>query len=322
MRKLIGLLIGVLTAVPVFALDNDNSGYVDLGDLGILAENWLVVDEPLNVSDLNGDEDINILDFEMLASQWLDPVAGVNISDHIDLIEMSSYINYKDPDVETDTEYHFDISVTTSDDVSKLYFESPAGSVYAMPLDDEVVSVVGDVTITTTCTYNIFTGQYDWFYDVSAATAVGLAGYGDGTITLTAIFDDGRRGSTEAWFGVPQSEDFLAQPTQLPEFTSFANNGSVGSPVTFEWEEYAGDSASVVALELVSDVHTNVYRNGAIELNPTGLEQAIALGDGDWVAKLAFINLYPIMSNPNSDGIEVRSTKYVEVDYSITVVSE
>ncbi len=320
MRKLILLLVMAMSVMPAFALDNDNSGMVDVGDVQTLADNWLTVDDPLNVADLNGDEDINVLDFELLASQWLDSVADVVISDHLSQVVVSNYINYCNPDIATDTEYHFELIVETGSEVAKLYFTSPAGNIYAIPAASEEVTVVGDGTITTRRTLEGSGGTYQWFYDASFPTDAGLADYGDGTFTITALFADGGRAATDVWFGVPDSGSFLSQPVQEPVMTSFSNGATVSSPVTFGWNTYEGEDANYLAFEAVSDVHSDILTGGPLLFYATGLGSPLAMGDGDWTVKLAFAVAYP--PDENADGIEVRISKYTESDYTITVAAE
>ena len=317
MRKLIVLLVLALAVMPVFGLDIDESGIVDLGDVQVMAGNWLAVGEPLNAADLNGDDDVNLLDYELVASRWLDTVAVINISDHMSQVVVSNYINYNNPDILTDTAYHFELQVTTDDQVSKLYISTPAGNIFAIPADSELVTTVGDATITTRRTLD--GGDYIWFYDGSFSTDAGLADYGDGIFTVTALFADGRRGATDVWFGESGGSNFLSQPTQEPVMTSITNTTTVSSPVTFEWDAYAGGDANYLAFEAVSEVHNTIASSGPLLFYATGLGSPLAMGDGDWVVKLAFAVAFP--PEDNADGIEVRVSKYSESDYTITVAS-
>ena len=50
--------------------DFDLSGQIDLGDLMILTEYWLLVDSGCNAPELSGDNVINFEDFAVFAQQW------------------------------------------------------------------------------------------------------------------------------------------------------------------------------------------------------------------------------------------------------------
>ena len=319
MRKLLVCWVTVLAVVSGLTSDSFGSNTVDLGDVEVLAANWLVVNDPLNAADLTGDEDVNILDFELLASNWLEQQDEINISDHIDMVAVSSYVNYNDPDMADDTAYHFEIIITTDELVSKLYFETVTGNLFAIASDAESVIQVGDATITTRRTYDAGSDSYEWFYDASFTTSSGLAGYADGNITITSLFGNGQRGSTDIWFGVPGTNDSMSMPVQEPVITTISNNSTVSSPVTLEWDEYSGDDANYLAFEAVSETNEDIYISGPMQFYPGGFSNPVEMGEGDWLVKLAFAAAYPPALN--DDDIMVQVSKYSEVDYSISVAN-
>lgn len=264
----------------------------------------------------NNDDGIWISVGKYVESDYKITVAGGNgVSEHVYGIDLCTEWDYESPDTTDDDEYDFGIEVYTDDTVSWIEFTTPAGNTLSIPNTPiEEYSIAGGY-MEIGREYDIEEERYMWIYAPGFNSPDSLAVYGDGLYTFTIHYIDGSSAQTTAWFGVPGTNDFIAQPTQKPVFTSFDHGDTVVSPITLTWEACMDSAARFLELDVAID--TDEEQTFILPVNSVALSDPIFLESGfgsDF--ELSFEVGY---DSQNADGIALHVGKYSESDYWITV---
>lgn len=239
-----------------------------------------------------------------------------NIADHVFEIEIETAWDHESPDDTGDDTFDFELDLLTDDTVIGIEFTTPAGFTFTIPYDSYVdESPQPDGLLTIGREYDWDTGWYEWTYEYEFYSMTSLADYGDGLYTLTVYYSDGCSQQTTAWFGIPGTPDPVPQPTQMPVFTGFDNGDIVCSPVSFTWEPCIEPAVQQIVLEYEGQWPN--YGEHVLAQDATSLGGPVTLAADVYEIYLAFEVLY---ESQNSDAIFVRSVKYSESDYGITVL--
>ena len=295
--------------------DIDGSGRVDLADFAEIAARWMSFDCGMcDRVDLTGDRDIDMDDMQVLTNNWL---YVDEISDHVFEVEIIVGWGYEDPNDSNDTEYRFELGMFTDSKVEKIEFMAPSGGTFEIPqMQWQEMEIPGGF-IETEWEYDYVTGTYSWMYYTAFNEPNGLSEFGDGEYIITAYYDSGHQDQTTVWFGIPDGNDFIPQPTQEPVPVFPVPDSNVTSPVTFIWQPCT--DPNVINIWVYAE---NEATDEEIEPNEPLLKETtswgpIDLSEGLWEFGLVFVNLY---QTQNNDGIDVFVAKYSEIDYEYTVV--
>lgn len=312
------------TNYPVLSVwsapDTDDDGQVDFNDLLNLSENWLITNNFIcNGVDFTGDRSVNLKDFAVLANHWLEPE---KVSNHIFEIEISTYIDYEYPTV-TQTEYGFEMYITTDSKVENILFMTPAGNVFE--LFNTPYTETSDENGWFECGWEYEAddvrsgeGVYEWWYEVGFYDQTSLDAYGDGEYIFAFIYDNGRINYTSVDFYVPGTTTPIIQPTQRPTFTSFNHGDVLSSPVNFVWQACTESEVDVISLD-VEKIDADEDLELLFNPSATSTSQPLDFEVGLWEAELYFVNWH---SSQNADGIAVELGKYTESDSQFEILGE
>lgn len=294
--------------------DIDNSGKVDFADFARLALNWLSLDcDMCDRTDLTGDRNVNGDDLTVFAGSWLDVD---NITDHVFKISAESYLEHYQWNVNPDDiVYGFEIRLMTDATVDRVEFLAPNGNVFEITSPLVTFTPVTDGWIETGRRYDSETGNYEWGYQADFNNAAPLSDYGDGNYMVTVHYLNGRSQNTTVWFGVPGTTDAIAQPTQEPNLTSFANGDALLSPVPFTWDGCTDPAASIVWFGL-ENLDTGEEFEEILPVSATAPAGPQTLILGAWEVGIGFEVWY---TGQNGDGVDFEVGKYSESDYNFTV---
>ncbi len=207
--------------------------------------------------------------------------------------------------------YDISIQVSTDATVTAVEFITPAGNTYSIPATSytwreshpDGLFSYGKSTITPD--WLLWEYEYKFFNESS------LSAYGDGLYTFTVHYIDGGMQQSAVWFGIPDTLEPIATPTQIPTFTSFHNGDTVSSPVTFTWQACTDPAIQSIGMGIV---YVDYW--GFEDKTPTGLGSPVTLSAGEHNVWLLFDSYY---GYTNEDGIEVGVCKQNQSHYVITV---
>ncbi|MBN1816549.1 MAG: hypothetical protein JW828_04265, partial [Sedimentisphaerales bacterium] len=127
---------------------------------------------------------------------------------------------------------------------------------------------------------------------------------------------------TMLWFGIPNTTQPLAQPTQQPVPIHPLPRQQATSPVTFQWQPCTDPAVRIIwAWTENEDTDEEIEADGPLDKNATQWGP-VALESGFWEAGMSFINGYhPVLNDNtvNSDGIAYAVIKSTEVEYDFAV---
>ncbi len=211
-------------------------------------------------------------------------------------------------------EYSFEIEIETNEDVVGVEFIVPDGNSYEIPDIDGYWDDVNGVW--TEHYYDDEDGTYYWEYSTETEDINDLQKYGDGLYMIIVEYYDGSTGQTTAWFGVPDTNDPIEQPTQKPVLTFPKHRTGVNSPVTFTWEPCTDPNVSIITLDLENE---DTGQEIEIDINDVNLNThgPVDINDGYWQGELSFGQWHTVADN--GDGVEVKVGKYSECHYEFAV---
>jgi len=284
---------------------------IDFADYSEITSFWLASDCGIcGGTDLTGDRNVDMNDLMVLVESWIEED---KISDHVFAVGISMGWDYDDADDPDDTKYDFEFEVRTDHKVEKIEFLAPSGSSFEIP---KTVLQLYEVTDGEVETYWEYDGdEFEWFYDAEFTNSNSLSTYDDGEYTITVYYDNGRQEQTTVWFGIPDTSDFLPQPTQEPTLVSPTYGESVSSPVTMSWLPCTDPNAGYIWLDLEHESYEQELEYD-FPVSVTGLGDPIELSTGIWWAILGFEISY---ETQDSNGINIEVEKYSESDYEFTV---
>jgi len=234
---------------------------------------------------------------------------------HIGGIEIGTEWDYEDPDDSYDTEYKFSFEMITDESVENMAIFTPALGLFEIPrLPEEERDIPGGY-IETGWEYDSDISAYRWYYEAIFDNPDGLDFYGDGDYTIIVQYNDANLEQKNVWFGIPDTNEPIPQPTKEPIFTSFINEDYLDSPVDFKWEPCFDPNVNVILVSLENE-DTNEEMDYIFDGNSSGFEVPLPLSDGQWEADLSYVIYYQTRT---ADGIEVFCCKYSESDYTFDV---
>ncbi len=202
-----------------------------------------------------------------------------------------------DPNLATGLSY-FTLEVDTDASVSYVDFMTAMGLYGAIPADEHTTS--GAIETYHWADGSTHVWEY-WGYFVDPGT---LHNYGDGSYTIVLHYADGSQEPTTVWFAIPGTDQAIPAPTQIPSLPWPPHDGSVASPVSFEWDPVTDPNAGDVYLSVLDEndeyVVTDVYGVNTTTAGPFGLKE------GHFDVELAFESFYSIT---NPDGIPFDLSK-------------
>ena len=235
-------------------------------------------------------------------------------SNHVFKVVIGTAWDYEDPDDPNDTEYTFWFEVTTDENVEKMLIFTPFCGSFEIPrIPWQWIDVPGG-RIETGWEYDVEASAYQWYYEAIYDSQKNLDAYGDGNYTIIVRYDD-RQDLTNIWFGVPDTNDPIPQPTKEPVFASFNNGDTIASPVTFKWEPCIDPDVNVILISLENE-DTGEEMDYILEGNSTGFEEPLPLRDGQWKAEFSYVVYY---QTETIDEMEVFCYKYSQSDYTFAV---
>ena len=264
------------------------------------------------------------------------PIPPKNISDYVSDISIGQIWDYGDPTDNTDLVYEFyleiysfgDTAMNTNTNVDSVEFQTPAGNTFQIP------KLPGQSSdgIWTSFQYEYF--EYDpnfwvedaiWEYRARLTDLADLHAYGDGEYTIILHHTDGSKSQTTAWFGNPDTQEPIPQPTQEPvlTFPFTLHRQTVESPVTFNWEPCTDPNTEYIFID-VDGLGTAWLGDKWGEFEKTETSWGpLYLPDGFWDVDLFFAPWEP-WEQPwpdynNDDGIWIDTLKLSKSRYRFTV---
>lgn len=223
---------------------------------------------------------------------------GVIVQNHI----------YDDPG-EAAPIYVFLIEMETAPGIDHVEFATPGGwafTIYNDPL------VEGEFEETY---HELYDGFDVWGYVGYFADPAALDDFGDGTYTITLHYADGSVEQTDVWYGEPDTDYAIAQPTQRPHVVAPPYGAGVASPVTFRWDPVTDPAVYDIYLSVTGPgnqpVMDEIYDVDATRADPNTLDE------GWYDAELAFENFWPIY---NVDGIPFDLIKATVATHQFEVI--
>ncbi len=289
---------------------------VDLQDLALLSQWWLEVCNVTNQWCGGVDLDASgLIDMGELEDVATDNLSEEAVAGHIKEFTIIAQRDYGDSYIQhyygKGMTYDISIQVSTDATVTAVEFTTPAGNTYSIPATSytwreshpDGLFSYGKSTITPD--WLLWEYEYKFFNESS------LSAYGDGLYTFTVHYIDGGMQQSTAWFGIPDTLEPIATPTQIPTFTSFDNGDTVSSPVTFTWQACTDPAIQSIGMGIV---YVDYW--GFEDKTPTGLGSPVTLSAGEHNVWLLFDSYY---GYTNEDGIEVGVCKQNQSHYVITV---
>jgi len=202
-----------------------------------------------------------------------------------------------DPNQATGLSY-FMLEVQTDASVSYVGFLTALGLYGEIPADEHTIS--GEIE-----TYHWVDGStHIWEYWGYFENPNTLHNYGDGLYTLALHYTDGSQEPTTVWYAIPGTDQALPTPTQVPSLPWPPHDGSVASPVSFEWDPITDPNAGDAYLSVVNEnneyVITDVYGVNATTAGP------FSLPEGRFDIELSFESFYAVT---NPDGVPFEVSK-------------
>jgi hypothetical protein len=224
--------------------------------------------------------------------------AKTEIARHVSSIEIGYGLDYGYP--QDSLIYEFTSRIWTDSSVIDVEFSTPGGNTFS----PEIISTDTDGTV------------YWEYYNYAGNTSF-FDYFGDGAYTITVYYEGGEQDSTTAWFGIPRTNEYMPQPTQLPVLLSPENESIITSPLKFKWEPCEDLSANLIVLNLENNTTGETVGKW---FQPMKTEWKKArLSAGLWDLDLSFGQRYNWTKN--DDGISVRVSKYSESDYLFSIVN-
>jgi hypothetical protein len=238
-------------------------------------------------------------------------VKGIQIAG----VAINTEWDYEDPDDSNDTEYTFSFEVITDESVENMVIFTLGVDLFEIPkIPEQEIDTPGGY-IETGREYDADISAYRWYYEAIFDNPNGLDDYGDGNYTIIVQYNNGHIEQKNVWFGIPDTNEPIPQPTKEPVFTSFANGATLASPVTFTWESCIDPNAKIINVNLDNE-DTDEEMNYILNGNTTGFEEPVPLSDGQWEAELSYIVYY---QTETIDGIQVFCCKSSQSDYKFAV---
>ncbi|RQW00445.1 hypothetical protein EH220_00420, partial [bacterium] len=138
-------------------------------------------------------------------------VCTAAVSDHVFWMELEVIWNYNDPVNPSDTEYEFDFEIQTDEMVQRVEVLTPGGLTFEIPALPDQYDWETDTW--TNYEYDSEEDVWIWEYEKTTPAPAELNVYGDGWYRVTVIYEVGFD-QTMLWFGIPNTTQPLAQPTQ------------------------------------------------------------------------------------------------------------
>ncbi len=238
------------------------------------------------------------------------------ISDHIIMIGIDYGYDYNSPDTSSDDEYDFEIYTQTDDAVEWIEVLTPAGN--TIEIVEDSYTFTGNGSIEISIEYEADENCLGWCYEDESKDLVAFDAYGDGLYTFTFHYSNGCSQQTTAWFGVPDTANSIAQPTQPGVINSFSNGSSIISPVAVSWEPCTDSNAEWIWFEAENE-DIDEFIEIDLPVNAVELESPVWLEVGQWDISLCFGTYY---LSENNDSVVIDVAKYSETDYSISSLGE
>ena len=288
--------LGILTEETAYTNSNENVAVVD--------PNGLITARSV------GTTEISITNSGVSAN--IDFIVKV---DGIARIKIVTEWDYENPDDPNDTEYTFLFEAITDKSVENMVILTPAGGSFEITkIPEQEIDIPGGY-IKTGREYDVDISAYQWYYKSIFDNPNGLDAYGDGNYTITVQYNDGRLEQKNVWYGIPDINEPIPQPTKEPIFTSFANGDTLASPVTFTWEPCIDPNVNIINVNLENE-DTDEDMNYIFDSNSTGFEEPLPLSDGQWEADLSYVIYY---QTETIDGVQVFCCKYSQSNYTFFV---
>jgi hypothetical protein len=231
---------------------------------------------------------------------------GYIVASHVFGAEIAQIFDHGDVAVANDLSHVFYFALESDATVTQISIATPGGSNIQIATDSHTQN--GDVQ--TWHTVDVNSGHHVWEYEGSFANASGLDSYGDGEYVVTLTLDSGETAQTSIWYGVANSADALAQPTEEPSPITPAAGVETTSPVDFTWQRASNNSVNAVNLQ-IGDTQVTLAGD-AVTHGPVNL----ASGSGQ--AKLSFENIH---NDVNTDSIPFTVRKSSEAAWQFTVTA-
>jgi len=248
-----------------------------------------------------------------------------DISDYISRIYIEQCLDYGDPTDSNDLMYEFNLRIYAYDnkainmdaDVNNIEILTPTGNTFRIPKQAGQWSN----GIWTSYEYSIddwgITAR--WEYRARFSDIADLQAYGDGEYTIALRYDDimlhyanGAWSQTTAWFGIPDTNEPIPQPTQEPVLISPLHHQTLQSPIIFSWEPCTDPNAADVFIDLY-ELGTTGIKWGDFDVSETSWGP-VYLPDGIWEAMVVFEQW---IHNKNNDGITINLCKYSTSKYKL-----
>lgn len=234
---------------------------------------------------------------------------------HVFEIYMDTEYDYGGTDP-GDEEFGFGVEIATDVTATGIEIKTPSDKTYVIS-DGYDNGPFEDGWYETGHEYDDDDDCYYWFWWIGFEYEDQLLdNYEDGLYEFTISFDNGTSMKTIAWFGVPDTNDIIPQPTQEPAFTSFDDNDFLTSPVSFQWESCQDSAASAIWLCLYDYDRDKETEWDFNKPSISSLKSPLRLKPGWYEAELDFETFY---DSKNEDGIFIDVGKYSECDYYFEV---
>ncbi|KPL22509.1 MAG: hypothetical protein AMJ75_07955 [Phycisphaerae bacterium SM1_79] len=247
-----------------------------------------------------------------------------DISDYVSSIDIniSQIWDYNDPENDTDLMYEFKLEIEAwAGDylngfnidafVKDIEFITPAGNLFTIPKLDGQWSG----GIWRSYEYDPQWNRARWLFRARSSNLNALKAYGDGeyTIQVNDVIDS--QSQVALWFGVPGTNDPIAQPTQEPVLIFPEQDQQAGSPITFTWKPCTDKNATEVRINVKDGDTSEYYKEQSVNKERTSWGPVV-LTDGSWQAELAYGQW---ASSSYDDWITIEVGKYSQSRHQFTV---
>ena len=236
-----------------------------------------------------------------------------DLSDYISSlnIRMNTIWDYNDPADNTDFMYEFLLEIEALVDpdfaafnieayVGGIEFLTPAGEIFQIPM----LPGQWSGNIWRSYEYDPEKHLARWQYKVRSENLDDLKTYGDGTYLVTAHYLNSDQDQIPVFFGVPDAQTPIPQPTQEPLLTFPEYGQEVGSPLILMWEPGTDKHITEIRIDVDED-RTEGSKGGTLDRDKTRWGP-VYLTDGLWKTELAFGQWY----SSDNDGISIEVGKY------------
>lgn len=213
------------------------------------------------------------------------------VLDYVSDVAITRSILYADGNAPS---YEFNVTIDSQTPLATARFQTPGNGAWHYITNYEATG-----------------SGFTYWYTLTSDLVGDLAGFGDGTYTLSLDYGPAGAASTQIWFGIPGTGNPLPQPVQQPIPAGPTNGRSdVPSDTKISWQHVQDAAVNNIDLH-VEDLDTDLSMLDTVLAN-TSLTSSAVLNlplDHVYQADIAFASRY---EDQNADGVSYTVAKLVD----------